>query len=137
MYIQRNFLFERFLERTAVSEHRESFIIKGGMLITSIVGIDIRATRDLDATIKGRDFSQEDITKLVNDIIAVKLDDNTEFKFIGVERTRVESDYPGWRVHLGVTFDKIRDTLKLDITVGDVITPRAIEYDYKLMVNGF
>lgn len=131
--IQRNFFFERFLERTAVSEHRDSFVIKGGMLITSIIGIDIRATMDLDATLRGRDLSQEDVTKLIGEITAIKLDDGAEFTLNGVERTRVESDYPGWRISLGVAFDKIKDTLKLDITVGDVITPRAVEYSYKLM----
>jgi predicted nucleotidyltransferase component of viral defense system len=131
--IQRNFLFERFLERAAVSEHRDNFIIKGGMLLTSIMGIDLRATMDLDATLRGRDLSREDVTKLINVIISVKLDDGTEFVLNSVERARVESDYPGWRVSLDVVFDIIKDTLKLDITVGDVITPRAIEYSYKLM----
>jgi len=131
--IQRNFLFERFLERASVSEYRESFIVKGGILLASLVGIDLRATMDLDATIKGRDLAQSEITEIINRIIAVKIDDAAEFTLVIVERTRVEADYPGWRISLNATFDKLRDTLKIDVTVGDVITPRAIEYDYKLM----
>jgi predicted nucleotidyltransferase component of viral defense system len=131
--IQRNFLFERFLERASLSEYRDSFIIKGGMLLASLMGLDLRATMDLDATLKGRNPSESEVRNIVAGIISVKLDDATEFALVNIERTRVEADYPGWRVTLNTTFDKLRDTLKLDITAGDIITPRAIEYTYKLM----
>jgi len=131
--VQRNFLFERFLERASLSEHRNSFIIKGGMLIASMIGIDIRATVDLDATLRRRNVDENVTRQIVNDIISVSLDDATDFTLLGMEQTRVESDYPGWRITLNVAFDGIRDTLKLDITVGDEITPNAIEYNYKLM----
>ncbi|MDR0347011.1 MAG: nucleotidyl transferase AbiEii/AbiGii toxin family protein [Coriobacteriales bacterium] len=131
--IQRNFFLERFIERAALSPYHNDFVIKGGMLISSIIGIDLRATVDLDATLRGRDLDGNDVQKIVNDVIGIDLGDNMRFTFSSAERTRVESDYPGWRVSLEVEFDKIRDTLKLDITTGDVITPRAVEYSYKLM----
>ena len=131
--IQRNFLFERFLERASISEYRDSFILKGGMLIASMIGIDIRATVDLDATLRGGDIDENEIRQIVNGIIKINLDDSTAFSLVDIERTRVESDYPGWRVTLRASFDSIRDTLKLDMTVGDIITPSAVEYSYKLM----
>jgi predicted nucleotidyltransferase component of viral defense system len=131
--IQRNFFLERFIERAALSPYSDDFVIKGGMLISSIIGIDLRATVDLDATIRGRVLDSDEIFRMVNGVIGVDLDDNVKFSFVLAERTRVESDYPGWRVSLAVEFGKIRDTLKLDITTGDVITPRAVEYSYKLM----
>jgi predicted nucleotidyltransferase component of viral defense system len=131
--IQRNFLFERFLERASLSEYRDSFIIKGGMLLTSLIGLDLRATMDLDATLKGRDLDEAEVRAIMTEIISIPLDDSTQFAFSEIERTRVESDYPGWRISLDTNFDGIRDKLKLDITIGDVITPRAIEYSYKLM----
>lgn len=103
------------------------------MLLTSLIGLDLRATMDLDATLKGRDLEEPEVRSIVNGIIEIALDDSTQFALAEIERTRVEADYPGWRVSLDTTFDGIRDKLKLDITVGDIITPRAVEYSYKLM----
>jgi len=131
--IQRNFLFERFLERVSLSDCRDSFIIKGGVLITSMIGIDVRATVDLDATLRGGDIEENEVRQIINSIINIDMKDSAAFTLFDIERTRVESDYPGWRITIKASFDSIRDTLKLDITVGDVITPRAVEYSYKLM----
>jgi len=131
--IQRNFLFERFLERVSLSEYRDSFIIKGGVLITSMIGIDVRATIDLDATLRGRDIDENEVRQIIDSIININMEDSATFSLFDIERTRVESDYPGWRITIKASFDSIRDTLKLDITVGDVITPRAVEHSYKLM----
>lgn len=97
------------------------------------MGIDLRATVDLDATLKGSELNESEVVAMINEIIGISLDDASGFSLAGVEHTRVEADYPGWRITLKATFDSIRDTLKLDITVGDIITPRAIDYSYKLM----
>jgi predicted nucleotidyltransferase component of viral defense system len=131
--IQRHWLFERFLERMTVSEHRNDFVIKGGMLLTSIVGIGNRFTMDLDSTIQNRDILFNEVPKIISDVIAIKLDDGVEFQSIKFEPAQVESDYSEWRFHLDSSFGKIRQSLKLDVTLGGVITPRAVEYDYKLL----
>ena len=131
--ILRNFMFERLLERIAISEHRERFILKGGMLIAAMVGIDTRTTMDLDATINARSMTEKDIVSFVTDILNVSLDDGVSLTFQGVEAIHEEADYPGYRVSIDAVLDKTRQRLKLDVTAGDYVTPRAIEYDFKLM----
>lgn len=131
----RNFMLERFLERIAGSDYRNSFILKGGMLIAAMVGIDTRTTMDMDATIKDQTLTASEITIIIEKILQTKIDDGAEFSLLGVEEIREESDYPGYRVSIGAVFDKTRQTLKIDITTGDFITPREIEYNFKLMLE--
>ncbi len=129
----RNFMLERFLERIAVSKYKRNFILKGGMLIAAMVGIDTRTTMDMDATIKGQTLTAFEITAIIEDILAAQVDDGVEFTVHGIEEIREEADYPGFRVSIGTVFDKTRQILKIDITVGDFVTPREIEYNFKLM----
>ena len=129
----RNFMLERFLERVAVSTYRDSFILKGGMLVAAMVGIDARATMDMDATIKGRTLSENDLMDVIQGIISSPVDDGVEFKLIGIEEIREETEYPSYRVSVSAVFDKTRQTLKIDVTTGDFITPSEINYSFKLM----
>jgi len=130
----RSFMMERFLERIAASRYRHSFILKGGMLIASMVGIDTRTTMDMDATIKGTTLNTQEINTIIEEILQTPVnDDGIEFALRGVEEIREEADYPGYRVSIGAIFDKTRQTLKVDITTGDSITPKEIEFNYKLM----
>lgn len=129
----RNFMLERFLERIAISNYKNNFILKGGMLIASMVGIDTRTTMDIDRTIKGQKLSKSEITAIIQDLLKIQIDDGAVFSFQSIEETRGEADYPGFRVSIGAIFDKTRQTLKIDITTGDSVTPREIEYDFKLM----
>jgi len=129
----RNFMLERFLERIAVSNFKQNFILKGGMLIAAMVGIDTRTTMDMDATIKGQKLSEAEIKAIIEEILEVQIDDGAVFSFQSIEEIREEADYPGFRVSIGAIFDKTRQTLKIDITTGDSVTPREIEYDFKLM----
>ena len=130
----RSFMMERFLERIAASRYRHSFILKGGMLIASMVGIDTRTTMDMDATIKGTTLNTQEVNTIIEEILGTPVnDDGIEFALRGVEEIREEADYPGYRVSIGAIFDKTRQTLKVDITTGDSITPKEIEFNYKLM----
>ncbi len=129
----RNFMMERFLERISISNYKNNFILKGGMLIAALVGINTRVTMDMDATIKGQIVSMTEITAIIEDILRVQIDDGAEFSFQGIEEIREEADYPGYRVSIGANFDKTRQMLKIDITTGDSVTPKEIEYDFKLM----
>ena len=94
----RNFMLERFLERVSVSDYKHSFILKGGMLIAAMVGIDTRTTMDMDATIKGQTLSEPEVTAIIEDILNIPIDDGVAFKFRGIEEIREEADYPGYRV---------------------------------------
>ena len=131
--IQRNYFLERFLERVSLSRYKDSIVLKGGILITALLGIEARATVDLDATMRARTLTELEITEIVGEVLRTDLDDSVVFSFAGIEETRVAAEYPGFRVTLNVTMDKLRDTIKIDFTAGDVITPKPVEYGYRLM----
>ena len=123
------FFFERFLERLSKSEYKFNFVIKGGLLISSMIGIDNRTTMDMDTTIKGLPLKEEAIRNIISKVINVKADDNVEFEITDVSRIREEDEYKNFRVHLIAKFDKIKNDMKIDITTGDAITPKEIDLD--------
>ena len=129
----RNFIMERFLERVALSEYRDNFILKGGMLVAAVVGLDTRATMDIDTTVKSLNLSKENAVRIVNDIINVKIPDGIQFRIAKVTDIMEEHDYPGIRFMLEASLDNLRQTIKIDISTGDIITPEAVEYTYHLM----
>lgn len=129
----RNFVLERLLERIVLSKYKNNFILKGGMLIAAIVGIEARSTMDMDATIKGQTLSADEISVIIDDIIKVQIDDGVVFTYKGIEEIRKEADYPGYRVSIDAIFDKTHQTLKVDITTGDFVTPKEVEYNFMLM----
>lgn len=133
--LMRNYMMERFLERTSLSEYRDKFILKGGMLVAAMVGLDARSTMDLDATIKGANVSVEDIEKMISAIIAVPLDDGVKFQMKSISQIMDEAEYPGVRVTMTATFDGVVTPLKIDIATGDAITPREVRYSFKLMLE--
>ena len=127
------FFFERFLERLSKSKYKFNFVIKGGLLISSMIGIDNRTTMDMDTTIKGVPLKEEVIRNIVSEIINVKVDDGIEFEIVDITHIREEDEYENFRVHLMANFEKIKNDMKVDITTGDVITPKEIEYLYPCM----
>lgn len=129
----RNFMMERFLERVSVSKYQNNFILKGGMLVASIIGVNLRATMDIDTTVKALPLNQEDARNIIEEICSIPLEDNVIFKIISVKEIMEEFDYPGIRMMLEATLDHMRQPIKIDISTDDVITPRAIQYEYKLM----
>jgi predicted nucleotidyltransferase component of viral defense system len=131
--ILRSFMLERLLERISSSEYKSNFILKGGMLIADMVGIDTRTTMDLDITIKGQTLSETQITEIVEGILRVPVNDGVLFAFRKIEEIREEADYPGYRVTIDATLDKTRQTMHIDITTGDFVTPKEIEHHFKLM----
>ncbi len=129
----RNYMMERFLERVSLSEYKNKFILKGGMLVASLVGLDMRATMDIDSTVTALTLSVEEAKSVVKSIISIKLDDNASFEITDAETIMDEFDYPGVRIKLNAYFENSRQPIKLDISTGDVITPSAVHYDYPLM----
>ncbi|MFQ6804805.1 MAG: nucleotidyl transferase AbiEii/AbiGii toxin family protein [Lachnospiraceae bacterium] len=131
----RNYMMERFLERISLSEYRDKFILKGGMLVAAMVGLDARSTMDLDATVKGANVNVEDIENLISAIVSVPLDDGVKFQLKSISEIMDEAEYPGIRVNMTTTFDGVVTPLKIDISTGDAITPREIRYSFKLMLE--
>ena len=133
--VLQNYMLERFLERVSLSQYKNNYIIKGGFLIASMVGLDSRTTMDMDATVKGYPVNKETIQSMIEDIIAVHVADDITFRFQNIGEIRESSEYTGYRVALSANYEKMAVPLKLDITTGDKITPREIEYSYKLMME--
>ena len=129
----RYYFMERFLERVSVSEHRNNFILKGGMLVASIIGVDMRATMDIDTTVKELSLNEQDFRKIIEKICAIQIEDGVTFKITSVKKIMEEFDYPGIRMMIEANLDRLRQPFKIDISTDDVITPDAIEFKYKLM----
>ena len=133
--VLQNYMLERFLERVSRSPYRNNFIIKGGFLIASIVGLDSRTTKDLDARIKGYPVSAESVQKMIEAILSIPVDDHISFSFKSIGEIREDDEYAGYRVALTADYESMSVPIKLDITTGDMITPAEIEYEYKLMLE--
>lgn len=131
--VLQNFMMERLLERISVSEYRKYFILKGGYLIASIVGLSSRSTMDMDATIKYYKVTEESISTMFTDICSIDIDDDISFTIGGITEIREEDEYQGYRVSVYGKYGRINVPLKIDITSGDKITPCEIEYTYKLL----
>ena len=133
--LMRNYMMERFLERISLSEYKDKFILKGGMLVAAMVGLDARATMDLDVTIKAANVSLRDVEMIISNIIAIPIDDGVSFRIKRISEIMEEADYPGVRVSMETKFDGVTTPLKIDISTGDVITPREIRYRFNLMLE--
>jgi len=133
--VLQNYMFERLLERIAKSKYRENFIIKGGFLISAIVGLDTRTTMDIDATIKGMKLDKDTTIKMFKEICEINISDKVVFEIKDVSEIRESEDYTGLRIAMNAIFQKIITPLKLDLTTGDKITPREVEFEYKLFSN--
>ena len=133
--LMRNYMMERFLERISISEYRDKFILKGGMLVAAMVGLDARSTMDLDANVKGANVNVEDIENLISAIVTVPIDDGVTFQLKSISEIMDEAEYPGIRVSMTTTFDGVVTPLKIDISTGDAITPREVRYSFKLMLE--
>ena len=133
--LMRIYMMERFLERVSLSNYRDNFIIKGGMLITAMVGVSMRSTMDIDTTVKDQELSLENAKRIVSEIAEIRVEDGVSFHIKDVEIIMDEMEYPGIRFRLDATFEKMVTPIKIDISTGDVITPQAIEYNYKLLLE--
>ena len=129
----RNFIMERFLERVSISPYRNNFILKGGMLVASLVGIDTRATMDIDSTLKALPLNEEDAVRIVNEIIRIHVEDGISFEVVKSAEIMTDFGYPGVRLVLEARLDRLKQRIKIDLSTDDVITPSAIRYSYRLM----
>lgn len=131
--VLQNYMFERFLERLSQSKYQDKFILKGGMLIAALVGIDNRSTMDMDVTIKNYPINVQALTKAINDICSVVIDDDVSFSFSGIDAIRDDDAYGGYRVSIMAEYDTITTPMQIDITIGDAITPKEVLYLFKMI----
>lgn len=128
--VLQNYMFERFLERLSLSEYSDKFVVKGGMLIAAIVGLDTRSTMDLDTTLRNLPLTEEQISVALSTICKIELKDDVLFKIKSVLPIRKDDVYGGYRVRLDAIYDTIVTPLSIDISTGDIITPAAIKYEF-------
>jgi predicted nucleotidyltransferase component of viral defense system len=133
--VMQTYMLERLLERISKSKYKDNFILKGGMLISSIVGIDSRSTMDMDTTIKGFKLDIDNLRNILDSIISIEIDDNVKFEVLSIENIREDDDYGGLRVHINAIFDNMPIDLKIDVTTGDKITYKEINYKYNLLLE--
>ena len=134
-YLIQSFMFEALLKRISVSKYKDKFIIKGGLLLSSIFGVNLRSTMDLDTTIKGLPLDRTTITKVINEIISIDLKDNIKLEIENIKDIREEELYSGFNVNLKAEFDGLRTNLMIDITTGDVITYKEVQFEYKTLFD--
>ena len=128
-------LFEGILEKLSKSKYSENFILKGGLLISSLIGVDMRSTMDMDTTLRGIPLNEVSITKILNEILAIEIDADIEYKLIKLSPIRQEDVYEDFCASISCIFGKINASLNIDITTGDVITPREMNYFYSRILE--
>ncbi|MBQ0064918.1 MAG: nucleotidyl transferase AbiEii/AbiGii toxin family protein [Firmicutes bacterium] len=131
----RIYMMDRFLDRLSYSKYRDNFIIKGGILVTSMVGVAMRSTMDIDTSIKNLNLSEEDALIIIKEISEISLDDGVVFEIMKVEKIMDDFEYPGIRIELNAIIDRMITPIKIDISTGDIITPREIEYSHNLLLE--
>lgn len=124
------FYFERILERISISNYRGQIILKGGLLLTSIIGDDERTTKDMDATLKGIPLTKNNVEKVFNEILNIDIDDGVSFQIMSIKDIRLEDEYGGFRLNILSTLDNNKTYITVELTTGDVITPKEIKYNY-------
>ncbi len=126
----RLYMYDRFIERLAVSKYRDTFILKGGFYLSTLFGLESRSTKDIDTAIKNAKFNKENIEEMIKSIISIDINDGALINFVDISNIREEDKYGGFRVILNVKVDTIRENLQIDIATGDPITPKPIVYKY-------
>ncbi len=133
--LMRMYMMNHFLERLSVSSYKDNFIINGGILVTSMVGISMRSTIDIDTTIKNLDISTDNIQKIITEIANINIYDEISFEIKRIYNIMDSFEYPGVRVELNALMDKMITPFKIDISTGDIITPSEIKYSYNLIIE--
>ena len=134
--VLQTYMLERLLERISISKYKDNFILKGGMLISAMLGIDSRTTMDMDTTIKGFPLTKNNITNIMDEICNIEIDDNVKLKINKVELIREDDDYGGYRITFEAKYNnEMPVIMKIDITTGDKITYKEIEYSFILMLE--
>ena len=133
--VLQNYMFERILERLSKSKYKENFIIKGGLLLSSIMGINLRTTMDIDTNVTGINLEKEELLKILNEILNIDIGDNVSFIIEKIEDIKQEEYYGGYKFKITGIYENIKIKFHIDISTGDVITPKAIEYKYKKLFD--
>ena len=124
------YFFEHILERISKSKYKHNIILKGGLLLSSIIGNDERTTKDMDATLKSIPLQKEEVKMILEEILEIDVNDNITYKVIDIKDIRKESEYGGFKLNILAMMENLKVYLAIEFTTGDKITPREVEYNY-------
>ncbi len=127
------FMFERILERISVSEYQDNFILKGGLLLAAMFGVENRTTKDMDTTITGIDISKDKMVNVLNKILSINLNDGVKFDIVSITDIREEDEYGGNKYHITGRINSTKVNLEIDISTGDKVTPKELKFKYPLL----
>jgi len=133
----RLYMYDRFLERLSKSKYRDNFVLKGGFYLSTLFGVENRATMDIDTAFRNASFDEETIIKMINEIVSIKIDDNAKLSYLGIEPIRDEGEYGGFRVTIQVEYETMKQSFHIDIATGDRITPKEIRYKYLPLLGDY
>ena len=133
----RLYMYDRFLERLSKSKYRDNFVLKGGFYLSTLFGVENRATMDIDTTFRNASFDEETIIKMINEIVSIKIDDNAKLSYLGIEPIRDEDEYGGFRVTIQVEYETMKQSFHIDIATGDPMTPKEIRYKYLPLLGDY
>lgn len=128
-------LFEGILEKISKSKYKNHFILKGGLLISSLIGVEMRSTLDMDTTIRGLPMNEENISKILQEILEIYIDADIVYRLVKLERIRTEDFYEDFSATISCRYGKINTNLNIDITTGDIITPKEVQYFYEKILE--
>lgn len=131
----RIYLMERLLERVSLSKYRDNFVLKGGLLVSSLVGVDMRSTMDVDTTVKSLPMNKKSVQKILEEIMEIELEDGVSFRISKVQDIMEGHEYEGLRFMIECSMERLKQTIKIDISTGDEITPGAIAYKLPLIIE--
>lgn len=133
----RLYMYDRFLERLSKSKYSDNFVLKGGFYLSTLFGVENRATMDIDTAFRNASFDEETIIKMINEIVSIKIDDNAKLSYLGIEPIRDEDEYGGFRVTIQVEYETMKQSFHIDIVTGDPITPKEIRYKYLPLLGDY
>lgn len=131
----RIYMMERLLERVSISNFRDNFIIKGGVLVTALVGVTLRSTMDIDTSLNNLNLSEEDVRRIITEVKEIDIGDGVTFEIKNISSIMDEMEYPGIRIAMDAIMGKLVTPIKIDISTGDIVTPQPVEYRYKLLLE--
>lgn len=133
--IMRFYMYDRFIERLSKSKYKDNFILKGGFYLSSLFGIDNRSTMDIDTSLTKAKFTNENIIKMIEEIIKIEVNDNVILKIEKTELIRDEDEYGGLRITLRFHLEEYNDSFHIDVATGDPIYPGPNIYTYKSLIE--
>ncbi len=131
----RFYMYDRFIERLAVSKYKNNFILKGGFYLSTLFGVESRTTMDIDTAFRNANFNEETLSKMMNEIISIDLNDNVKLDYLGISNIRDEDEYGGYRISIQVELENVKEKFHIDVATGDLITPKEIIYKYKPILS--